>query len=133
MHSGLHIRPPIRRCPTLIRGKFLYASISGQATITRLGRVQFSAIPADLRQVVSDHLPESAASLTDLNAGHPQADIDLLRQILLDCSRGIGETGTGLDQVTVMVHNQASTVSIRQLLLIWSSWMATANPTNTGT
>ena len=62
--------------------------------------------------MVSDHLPESAASLTDLKAGHPQADIDLLRQILLDCSRGIGETGTGLDQVTVMVHNQASTVSI---------------------
>ena len=92
--------------------KFLYGSISGQATITRRGRVQFSAIPADLRQVVYDHLPESAATLPDLTASHSRANLDLLRRILLDCSRGIGENHTGFDQVTLMVHNQSATVSI---------------------
>ena len=92
--------------------KVLYGSISGQATITRRGRVQFSAIPADLGQVVSDHLPESAAALPDLTACTSPANLDLLRRILLECSRGVGETCTGQDQVTVMVHNQAATVSI---------------------
>ena len=92
--------------------KVLYGSISGQATITRRGRVQFSAIPGDLHQVVSDNLPESAATLPDLTASHSRANLDLLRRILLDCSSGIGKNRTGWDQVTVMVHNQSATVSI---------------------
>ena len=96
--------------------KVLYGSISGQATITRRGRVQFSAIPTDLHRVVSDHLPETAATLPGLTAGQPPANLDLLRRILLDCSRSLGETGTDLDQVTVMVHNQTATVFISATL-----------------
>ena len=92
--------------------KVLYGSISGTATITRRGRVNFAPIPADLGQVVADNLPESAPLLTELNAVRPTADIDLLRRILLDCSRGVGDAGVGLGEAVVMAHNPAATVSI---------------------
>ena len=92
--------------------KALYGSISGAATVTRRGRVSFAPIPADLSQVVTDHLPESAAPLAELNAAASPADIDLLRRILLDCSRGIGNGDAGLGEAVVMVHNPAATVAI---------------------
>ncbi len=91
--------------------KALYGSISGPATVTRRGRVQFVGIPRDLGQVVTDNLPESATPLAELRADAPAPDIAWLRRILLDCSRGIG-SGVGLNEAVVMVHNPAATVSI---------------------
>ena len=92
--------------------KALYGSIEGEATITRRGRVRFAAIPDDLEQVLSDHLPETAASIRHLGGSNPPADIDLLRRILLDCSRGMGDSTVGLAEGLIMVHNPVATVSI---------------------
>ncbi len=92
--------------------KALYGSITGEATITRRGRVRFAAIPDDLEQVLSDHLPETAASIHHLGGFNPPANIDLLRQILSDCSQGMADTPVGLAESVIMVHNPAATVSI---------------------
>ena len=91
--------------------KVLYGSIAGEAAVTRRGRVQFAPIPDDLGRVATDNLPETAPPLADLNAARSPADVDLLRRILLDCSRGTG-AGVGLNEAVVMVHNPAATVSI---------------------
>ena len=92
--------------------KALYGAIAGEASITRRGRVRFAPIPAELSQVISDNLPETAVPLAELGGVVPAADIDLLRQILLDCSRGIDRAGSGLNEAMVMVHNSAAVVSI---------------------
>lgn len=92
--------------------KALYGSIAGEAAVTRRGRVQFAPIPDDLGQALTDNLPESAVPLPELTAAQSPADIDLLRRILLDCSRGTPDTGVGLNEAVVMVHNPAATVSI---------------------
>ena len=91
--------------------KALYGSICGEATVTRRGRVSFAAIPDDLRQVIEDHLPESAAPLAGLQAAAPP-HIELLRSVLLDCSAGMDDIAIGLGEAVVMVHNAAATVSI---------------------
>ena len=92
--------------------KALYGSIAGEATVTRRGRVSFVAIPDDLEQVLSDHLPETAAPVLSLSGPNPPANIDLLRRILGDCSRGMGDATVGLAEAVIMVHNAAATVSI---------------------
>ena len=92
--------------------KALYGSISGEATVTRRGRVNFVPIPDSLDQVIADHLPESAPPLATLHASEPVVDIDLLRNVLLDCSVGTGNVPIGLGESVVMVHNAAATVSI---------------------
>lgn len=92
--------------------KALYGSITGEATVTRRGRVRFATIPEDLDQVLSDHLPETAAPIHSLSGSNPPADIDLLRRILLECSQGMGESAVGLAEAVIMVHNAAATVSI---------------------
>lgn len=76
--------------------KALYGSIEGEATITRRGRVRFATIPDDLDKVLSDHLPETAASIHHLGGSNSPADIDLLRRILSDCSRGVADAPVGL-------------------------------------
>ena len=92
--------------------KALYGSISGEATVTRRGRVNFAPIPDDLGQVIADHLPASAAPLARLQAPSQPPDIDLLRNVLLDSSGGTGDIPIGLGEAVVMVHNTAATVSI---------------------
>ena len=92
--------------------KALYGSIEGEATVTRRGRARFAAIPDDLDQVLSDHLPETAASIHSLGGSNPPADIDLLRRILSDCGRGVADATVGLAECVIMVHNAAATVSI---------------------
>ena len=92
--------------------KALYGSIDGEATITRRGRVRFAAIPNDLEQVLSDHLPDTAVPIHILGGSNPPSDIDLLRRILSDCSRGMGDVTVGLAESVIMVHNPAATVSI---------------------
>lgn len=92
--------------------KALYGSIEGEATVTRRGRVGFAAIPDDLSQVLSDHLPDTAVPIHSLRGSNPPADIDLLRRILLNCSQGIGDSTVGLAECVIMAHNAAATVSI---------------------
>ena len=92
--------------------KAMYGSIEGKATVTRRGRVGFAAIPDDLEQVLSDHLPETAPPIHSLSGSNPPADVDLLRQILSDCSQGMGDAPIGLAEAVIMVHNAAATVSI---------------------
>ena len=92
--------------------KALYGSIAGDATVTRRGEVSFAPIPDDLGRVIEDHLPESAAPLAALHTPTQSADVDLLRQVLLDCSGGMGAIPIGLGEAVVMVHNVAATVSI---------------------
>ena len=92
--------------------KALYGSIIGEATVTRRGRVPFAVIPDDLEQVLSDHLPETAVPIQGLNGSNPPASIDLMRQILSDCSQGMGADPIGLAEAVIMVHNAAATVSI---------------------
>ncbi len=92
--------------------KALYGSIQGEATVTRRGRVQFAAIPDDLEQVLCDHLTETAVPIDRLAGPNPPANIDLLRRILSDCSKGMGDATVGLDEAVIMVHNPAATVSI---------------------
>lgn len=92
--------------------KALYGSISGEATVTRRGRVEFVPIPEDLGQVIEDHLPDSAAPLAALQAHELSPDIDLLRKVLLDTSAGMDDVPVGLGEAVVMVHNAAATVSI---------------------
>ena len=92
--------------------KALYGSIKGEATVTRRGRVRFAAIPDDLDQVLSDHLPETAASIHHLGGSNSPADVDMLRRILSDCSRGMADAPVGLAEAVIMVHNPAATVSI---------------------
>ena len=92
--------------------KALYGSIGGEATVTRRGRVRFAAIPDDLNQVLSDHLPETAVPVHRLSGSNPPANIGLFRRILIDCSHGIGDPTVGLAEAVIMVHNAAATVSI---------------------
>jgi hypothetical protein len=92
--------------------KALYGAIAGEATITRRGRVQFAPIPESLEQVISDNLPERAVPVADLCGAGSPADVDRLRDILLDCSRGIDRSGQGLAEAVVMVHNSAAVSSI---------------------
>lgn len=92
--------------------KTLYGSICGEATVTRRGRVNFAPIPDNLTQVIKDHLPASAASLTGLHTPTQPPDIDLLRNLLSDCRTGMGDSVIGLGEAVVMVHNGAATVSI---------------------
>ena len=92
--------------------KALYGSISGEATVTRRGRVSFTPIPDDLSKVLSDHLPETSVPIHRLNGSNPPANVDLLREILSDCSRGMGDAPVGLAEAVIMVHNPAATVSI---------------------
>ena len=92
--------------------KALYGSIAGDATITRRGRVGFVPIPDDLRTVVADNLPDTAQALTDLKGEAGPADVDLLRNVLQDCSRGMDGCGVGLNEAIVMVHNEAAIASI---------------------
>lgn len=92
--------------------KALYGSITGDATVTRRGRVSFAPIPSDLGQVIADNLPESVASLESLNQPEHPVDIDLLRRMLRECSAGMGDVPIGLGEAVVMVHNDAATVSI---------------------
>ena len=92
--------------------KALYGSIEGEAAVTRRGRVRFAAIPDNLDQALSDNLPETAVPVDHLAGPNPPADIDLLRRILADCSRGTGDASVGLDEAVVMVHNSAATISI---------------------
>ena len=96
--------------------KVLYGSISGAATVTRRGRVNFAAIPDDLEQMVADNLPETAIPTEVINAGSRSTNLNLLRQILLDCSRGIDGGGMGLNEAVVIVHNEAASVSIPSTL-----------------
>ena len=112
--------------------KALYGSIDGQATITRRGRVQFVAIPDNLSQVVTDHLPENAVPLSALRADAPATDLGLLRQILLDCSRGFDGSGFGLNEAVVIVHNQAATVSIPATLADLELVDGSGQPDNDG-
>ena len=92
--------------------KALYGSIIGEATVTRRGRVRFAVIPDNLEQVLSDHLPETAVPIQGLNGSNPPASVDLMRQILSDCSQGMGADPIGLAEAVIMVHNAAATVSI---------------------
>ena len=92
--------------------KALYGSIKGEATVTRRGRVPFAAIPDDLAHVLTDHLPETAVPIHSLSGSNPPANVDLLRRILMDCSRGMGDAIVGLAEAVVMVHNPAATVTI---------------------
>ena len=92
--------------------KALYGSISGEATVTRRGRVNFVPIPDDLGQVIEDHLPERAAPLATLQAHELSTDVGLIRGVLRDCSAGTGGVPIGLGEAVVMVHNAAATVSI---------------------
>ena len=92
--------------------KALYGSIAGAATVTRRGQVSFAPIPDDLGRVIEDHLPESAAPLAALHTPTQPANIDLLRNVLSDCSAGMGDISIGLGESVVMVHNAAATVSI---------------------
>ena len=92
--------------------KALYGSIIGEATVTRRGRVPFAVIPDDLEQVLSDHLPETAVPIQGLSGFNPPTSIDLMRQILSDCSQGKGADPIGLAEAVIMVHNAAATVSI---------------------
>ncbi len=92
--------------------KVLYGSIAGAATITRRGRVNFTPIPDDLEQIVADHLPDTAAPMETINAGGRSTNLNLLRRILLDCSRGIDGGGAGLGEAVVMVHNATASASI---------------------
>ena len=92
--------------------KVLYGSISGAATITRRGRVNFAPIPDDLEQMVADHLPDTAAPTETINAGGRSTNLNRLRRILLDCSRGSDGGGAGLGEAVVMVHNAAASASI---------------------
>ncbi len=96
--------------------KVLYGSISGAATVTRRGRVNFAAIPDDLEQMVADNLPETAIPTEVINASSRSTNLNLLRQILLDCSRGIDGGGMGLNEAVVIVHNEAASVSIPSTL-----------------
>ena len=96
--------------------KVLYGSITGAATVTRRGRVNFAAIPDDLEQMVADNLPETAIPTEVINAGSRSTNLNLLRQILLDCSRGIDGGGMGLNEAVVIVHNEAASVSIPSTL-----------------
>ena len=96
--------------------KVLYGSISGAATVTRRGRVNFAAIPDELEQMVADNLPETAIPTEVINAGSRSTNLNLLRQILLDCSRGIDGGGMGLNEAVVIVHNEAASVSIPSTL-----------------
>ena len=92
--------------------KALYGSIRGEAVVTRRGRVRFAAIPDDLEQALSDHLEETAVPIHALGGANQPADVDLLRRILSDCSRGLRDPGVGLAESVIMVHNPAATVSI---------------------
>lgn len=92
--------------------KALYASIAGEATVTRRGRVNFAPIPSDLAQVIADNLPESAVSVPTLTSCGDPVDTALLRRLLLDCSVGMAHIPIGLGEAVVMVHNEAATVSI---------------------
>ena len=92
--------------------KALYGSIQGEATVTRRGRVRFAAIPDDLEQVLSDHLPETAAAIHSLSGSNPPVNVDLLRRILWECSRGMDDAAVGLAEAVVMAHNAAATVSV---------------------
>lgn len=98
--------------------KALYGSIEGEAAVTRRGRVRFAAIPDNLDQALSDNLAETAVPVDRLAEPNRLAgpnrpvDIDLLRRILSDCSRGTGDASVGLDEAVVMVHNSAATISI---------------------
>ena len=92
--------------------KALYGAISGEATITRRGRVQFAPLPDDMARVIADNLPETAVPVADLVGHGAPANVDLLRRILLDCSRGMGNAGPGLAEAVVMVHNAAAVASI---------------------
>ena len=96
--------------------KILYGSISGAATVTRRGGVNFAAIPDDLEQMVADNLPETAIPTEVINASSRSTNLNLLRQILLDCSRGIDGGGMGLNEAVVIVHNEAASVSIPSTL-----------------
>lgn len=92
--------------------KALYGSIEGEATITRRGRVRFAAIPDNLERVLSNHLAATAVPIHSLGGSNPPTDIDLLRRLLSDCSRGMGDDTVGLAEAVIMVHNPAATVSI---------------------
>lgn len=92
--------------------KALYGSITGEATITRRGRVRFAPIPDSLEAVLSDNLPESAKPVDSLGGANSPADVDLLRGILMDCSQGLADPGVGLAEAVIMVHNPAATVTI---------------------
>ncbi|MDE0363355.1 MAG: (2Fe-2S) ferredoxin domain-containing protein [Chloroflexota bacterium] len=92
--------------------KALYGSIKGEATVTRRGRVPFAAIPDDLVQALTDHLPETAAPIAGLSGSNPPVNVDLLRRILSDCSQGISDTTVGLAEAVIMVHNAVATISI---------------------
>ena len=92
--------------------KALYGSIMGEATVTRRGQVRFAAIPDDVAQVLSDHLPETAIPIHCLGGANLPANVALLRQILSDCSRGMVDAPVGLAEAVIMVHNAAATVSI---------------------
>ena len=96
--------------------KVLYGSISGPAAITRRGRVNFAVIPDDLEQMVADHLPETAIPTEAINGSGRSINLNLLREILLDCSRGIDGSGMGLGEAVAMVHNAAANVSIPMTL-----------------
>ena len=96
--------------------KVLYGSISGTATVTRRGRVSFAPIPDDLEQMVADHLPETAIPTETINGSSRSINLNRLRQILLDCSRGVDGSGVGLSEAVVMVHNAAANVSIPMTL-----------------
>ena len=96
--------------------KVLYGSISGTATVTRRGQVDFALIPDDLRQMVADHLPETAIPTETINGSGRPTNLNLLRQILLECSRGIDGSGMGLSEAVVMVHNAAASASIPMTL-----------------
>lgn len=92
--------------------KTLYGSITGEATVTRRGQVSFAEIPDRLDTVLSDHLPESAVPVAELCGTEDASDADLLRRILLECSRGLGDGPVGLGECVVMVHNEAATASV---------------------
>lgn len=96
--------------------KILYGSISGAATVTRRGRVNFAPIPDDLGQMVADHLPDTAIPTETIYGNGRSTDLNRLRRILLDCSRGIDGGGAGLGEAVVMVHNAAASVSIPSTL-----------------
>lgn len=96
--------------------KVLYGSISGTATVTRRGRVNFAPIPDDLEQMIADHLPETALPTETINGSGRSTNLNLLRRILLDCSRGIDGSGLGLGEAMVMVHNAAASVSVPMTL-----------------
>ena len=74
--------------------------------------MRFAAIPDDLEQVLSDHLPETAVPVHRLSGSNPPVNVDLLRRILWECSRGMDDAAVGLAEAVIMVHNAAATVSI---------------------